>query len=46
MDPALLRAGRFDRKVVLLRPDTVNRFEILKVPDHVMFVEGGAGCVG
>ena len=31
LDPALLRAGRFDRKVRLLRPDTAARFEILKV---------------
>ncbi len=33
LDPALLRAGRFDRKVQLLRPDTAGRFEILKVTD-------------
>ena len=31
LDPALMRAGRFDRKVRLLRPDTAARFEILKV---------------
>ena len=31
LDPALMRAGRFDRKVRLLRPDTYSRFEILKV---------------
>jgi ATP-dependent Zn protease len=32
LDPALLRAGRFDWKVRLLRPDTQARFEILQVP--------------
>lgn len=31
LDPALLRAGRFDRQVVLDRPDKVGREAILKV---------------
>lgn len=31
LDPALLRPGRFDRKVVLDRPDVKGREEILKV---------------
>ena len=31
LDPALLRAGRFDRHVVVDRPDRVGRVEILKV---------------
>jgi cell division protease FtsH len=31
LDPALLRAGRFDRHVVVDRPDKVGRVEILKV---------------
>jgi cell division protease FtsH len=31
LDPALLRAGRFDRQVVLDRPDRVGREAILKV---------------
>jgi len=36
LDPALLRAGRFDRKVQLLRPDTAGRFEILKVTSRAV----------
>ena len=39
LDPALLRAGRFDRKVQLLRPDTAGRFEILKVTYSALPVE-------
>jgi cell division protease FtsH len=31
LDPALLRPGRFDRRVVLDRPDVLGRVEILKV---------------
>src|SRR5436305_102472 len=31
LDPALLRAGRFDRQVLVDRPDRVGREEILKV---------------
>jgi cell division protease FtsH len=31
LDPALLRAGRFDRQVLLDRPDRKGRLEILKV---------------
>ena len=31
LDPALLRAGRFDRKIRVQRPDTEGRFSILKV---------------
>ncbi|MEA4812069.1 MAG: ATP-dependent zinc metalloprotease FtsH [Anaerolineaceae bacterium] len=31
LDPALLRPGRFDRRVTLDRPDMNGRFEILKV---------------
>ncbi|MCZ6801415.1 MAG: ATP-dependent zinc metalloprotease FtsH [Nitrospirae bacterium] len=31
LDPALLRPGRFDRQVVVSRPDIRGRFEILKV---------------
>ncbi len=31
LDPALLRPGRFDRRIVVSRPDLNGRFEILKV---------------
>jgi cell division protease FtsH len=31
LDPALLRAGRFDRQILIDRPDKVGRVEILKV---------------
>ena len=31
LDPALLRPGRFDRKIVVGRPDVAGRLEILKV---------------
>ena len=31
LDPALMRAGRFDRKIRLNRPDAAARLEILKV---------------
>ncbi|MCL2706636.1 MAG: ATP-dependent zinc metalloprotease FtsH [Dehalococcoidia bacterium] len=34
LDPALLRPGRFDRRVVLDRPDVVGRTAILKVHTH------------
>ncbi len=37
LDPALLRAGRFDRQVVVDRPDRIGRAAILKV--HVRKVE-------
>jgi cell division protease FtsH len=31
LDPALVRPGRFDRKVVVQLPDALGRYEILKV---------------
>ncbi|HWQ03811.1 MAG TPA: ATP-dependent zinc metalloprotease FtsH [Longilinea sp.] len=31
LDPALLRAGRFDRQVVVNNPDLIGRLEILKI---------------
>jgi cell division protease FtsH len=40
LDPALLRAGRFDRQVVVDRPDRIGRTEILKV--HLRKVQLGA----
>jgi cell division protease FtsH len=40
LDPALLRAGRFDRVVLVDRPDKVGRLQILKV--HAKKVKLGA----
>ncbi|MEK7702396.1 MAG: ATP-dependent zinc metalloprotease FtsH [Nitrospirota bacterium] len=34
LDPALLRPGRFDRQVIVNRPDIKGRLEILKVHTH------------
>jgi cell division protease FtsH len=34
LDPALLRPGRFDRQIVVDRPDVKGRLEILKVHTH------------
>ncbi len=34
LDPALLRAGRFDRQILVDRPDRVGREQILKVHTH------------
>ncbi len=39
LDPALLRAGRFDRQVLVDRPDKVGRAEILRV--HLRKVRAG-----
>ena len=41
LDPALLRAGRFDRQVLVDRPDRKGRLEILKV--HVSKVQLAPG---
>jgi membrane protease FtsH catalytic subunit (EC 3.4.24.-) len=40
LDPALLRAGRFDRQVLVDRPDKIGRIAILKV--HMKKVELGS----
>ncbi|HXF04119.1 MAG TPA: ATP-dependent zinc metalloprotease FtsH [Blastocatellia bacterium] len=40
LDPALLRAGRFDRRIIVDRPDITGREEILKV--HARKVRVGA----
>ena len=40
LDPALLRAGRFDRRIIVDRPDITGREEILKV--HARKVRLGA----
>ena len=31
LDPALMRPGRFDRKIRMPRPDTDGRYEILRL---------------
>ena len=41
LDPALLRAGRFDRQVLVDRPDRIGRVQILRV--HVRKVKLGSG---
>jgi cell division protease FtsH len=41
LDPALLRAGRFDRQVLVDRPDKIGRVQILKV--HVRKLQCEAG---
>jgi len=42
LDPALLRAGRFDRQVLVDRPDKAGRVQILKV--HVRKISLAAGA--
>ena len=42
LDPALLRPGRFDRRVVVSRPDVRGREEILRV--HTRKIPLGGGC--
>ena len=42
LDPALLRAGRFDRQVLVDRPDKGGRVAILKV--HVRKIQDRQGC--
>jgi cell division protease FtsH len=44
LDPALLRAGRFDRQLVIDRPDRKGRFEILKVHIKKIIVEPSVDC--
>ncbi|HWA62735.1 MAG TPA: ATP-dependent zinc metalloprotease FtsH [Caulobacteraceae bacterium] len=41
LDPALLRAGRFDRQVLVDRPDQAGRLEILKVHARKVVLESG-----
>ena len=41
LDPALLRPGRFDRHILVDRPDKIGRMEILKV--HLKNVKAAAG---
>lgn len=40
LDPALLRPGRFDRQVVVNRPDLKGRSEILKVHTKKVPISG------
>jgi cell division protease FtsH len=42
LDPALLRAGRFDRQVLVDRPDRKGRLEILKVHIHKIVIDPAA----
>jgi len=44
LDPALLRAGRFDRQVLIDRPDRKGRVAILKVHIKNITAEPGADC--
>ena len=39
LDPALLRAGRFDRQVLVDRPDKIGRVQILKVHARKVAIE-------
>ena len=41
LDPALLRAGRFDRQVLVDRPDKKGRVDILRI--HLKHAEAGGG---
>jgi cell division protease FtsH len=43
LDPALLRAGRFDRQVLVDRPDKPGRIEILKVHVKKVTLDGDVG---
>ena len=45
LDPALLRPGRFDRQVVVIRPDVRGRTEILKVHTKKVPVAGDVQLV-
>jgi cell division protease FtsH len=44
LDPALLRAGRFDRQILIDRPDRTGRQAILKVHLQKITVEPGTDC--
>jgi len=41
LDPALLRAGRFDRQVLVDRPDKIGRMQILQVHLKKVMLESG-----
>ena len=40
LDPALLRAGRLDRKIEIPLPNEVGRLEILKIHAHSVVLDG------
>ncbi len=42
LDPALLRAGRFDRQILVDRPDKAGRLEVLRVHAKKIRLEPGA----
>jgi cell division protease FtsH len=44
LDPALLRAGRFDRQIVIDRPDRKGRYEILKVHIKHIVADPSTDC--
>ena len=43
LDPALMRPGRFDRKIRMPKPDTEGRYEILKLHLKAKKVRGRGG---
>lgn len=45
LDAALMRAGRFDRKIRILRPDEQGRREVLQVRGCRRLEEGGVAVV-
>ncbi|AUZ59288.1 Cell division protein FtsH [Pseudomonas sp. XWY-1] len=44
LDPALLRAGRFDRQILIDRPDRKGRLAILKVHLHKIIYKNDLDC--
>ncbi|QVM93886.1 ATP-dependent zinc metalloprotease FtsH [Pseudomonas entomophila] len=44
LDPALLRAGRFDRQILIDRPDRQGRLAILKVHLHKIIYKNDLDC--
>ena len=46
LDPALLRAGRFDRQVALGNPDLIGRLQILRIHTRHIKLSGVAGQGG
>ncbi|MEN5236170.1 ATP-dependent zinc metalloprotease FtsH [Pseudomonas sp. TWI923] len=44
LDPALLRAGRFDRQIIIDRPDRKGRLAILKVHLHKIVYKNDLDC--